>query len=67
VQSGLAGLEFCTLIPGSLHQGCGITAAGTMDDQVALEGGGIDFQRFERSTYIAAAAGFVRELLQPAR
>jgi hypothetical protein len=51
----------------SLQQGGGVPPASSVDDQFPLEGGGVDFQRSERSSNIATAACLLRDVLEPSR
>jgi len=62
-QRGFACLEVGPFRARSLQQCGGVPSASTVDDQVALEGCGVDFQRPERSSNVATAGCLLRDVL----
>jgi len=46
-----------------LYQRSSVTPSGSVDDEVALEGGCLDFQRTQRSGNVPTAASFLGEIL----
>ena len=66
-QGGFACLEVGPLLACAPQQCGGVPPTGTVDDEVPLEGCGVDLQRSERSGDVAAAACLLGELLEPSR